>query len=363
MPVTYNSIRRVFATLLLSGVAACGDDGGVAEVPVRVELTPDRDSLVVGEVATPFVAQAFNARDEPIPGALFTWRSDQPSIAAVDSLTGRVIAVARGVAAITARTGLVADTSEVFVIAPVSLSLPLDTVILVPGDTFSVPVILQVAGGGAPPPVIFGGGNASVASVDPSSGLVTAIGEGVVAFTAQADTVAVRGGIEVRSVTDTLNGTFYLGLSRALDRRGRFASRGFNHPTDDGGTAIQLVADGADGLRRMAFLLTDSLSGTRIDTVGTLAPSDLDPGQDPVCLPPTSWVFYRDDSGSPSAVALSLGGGTVRFTSVAPIPGGWAVSGRLQATLQLTDVAGAPGRVSAIATFAVPVVSLATCPK
>lgn len=363
MRIPYNSSRRALVTLVLGGLVACGENTGVDSVAVRVELTPARDSMTVGEVATPFTARALNARDERIADALFTWRSDQPFIASVDSLTGRVIAVQQGVAAITARTGLVSDTAEIFVIAAIALTLPVDTVILVPGDTFSIPVTLRVSGGGTPPSVTFGGGSAGVASIDPSTGLVTAIGEGVVGFTVQADTVTARGGIQVRVVADTLNGALYLGLSGGVDRRGRFASRGFNHPTDDGGSALQIVADGAAPSERLAILLTDSLTGPRRATLGNLTPADIGPGEDPVCLPPDSWAFYQDQNRTPPVTALSLAGGTVTLTSVTPITGGWAVGGRFRMALQLTDVTGIPGQVTATGTFAIPVVSLASCPK
>ena len=358
MQAAYNSARAIILTSILVSAVACGENPTVVQVAVRVEISPSADTVAVEEVSARLSATAFNLRDEPIRDALFTWRSDQPFIADVDSLTGSVRGIAPGVAAITARTGAVLDTAEVFVLDPVSLSLPLDTLLLAPGDTFTIPVDLIVRGGATPPQVSFSGGAAAVATVDPATGLVTAVNTGVVGFEVRADSLVATGGVEVRVLPDTTFGLVYLRVSGAATRGGRLSSRAFNHPTDDAGAAFNLKALGA-GPELLAILLTDSLVGPRVDTVGTLEPAAIDPGQDAVCLPPVSWSFYIDPAGS---TALSLAGGRVAITTLTPLVGGSAISGRFDVTLQRTDIAGAAGQIRARGTFIVPLISLAACP-
>lgn len=357
MQAAYNSARAIILTSILVSAVACGENPTVGQVAVRVEVSPSADTVAVGEVSARLSATAFNVRDEPLHGALFTWRSDQPFIVHVDSLTGSVRGIAPGVAAITARTGAVLDTAEVFVLDLFSLSLPLDTLLLAPGDTFTIPVDLIVRGGATPPQVRFSGGAAAVATVDPATGLVTAVNAGVVGFEVRADSLVATGGIEVLVLTDTTFGLVYLRLSGAATRSGRLSSRAFNHPTDDAGTAFNLKAPGP-GQELLAILLTDSLVGPRVDTVGTLDPAAFVP--EVVCLPPISFSFYIDPART---TALSLAGGRVAVTTLTPLVGGSAISGRFDLTLQRTDIAGAAGQIRARGTFIVPLISLAACPE
>ncbi len=357
----YNSRHAAAALALALGLPACGDTSPVAGIPVRVEVTPVRDTVVVGTISTRLSARAFNAQNDAIPNAVVTWRSDQPFIAAVDSLTGAVTGVAPGVAAITARAGSVSDTAEVFVVNALAVFLPLDTILLAPGDTFTIPVQV-LAASGPPPAVTFSGGAGAIATVDPGTGFVTAVGPGQVEFAAHADSVTTRGGIQVRVIPDTLFGLAYVGLSGAVNRRVRLGSRGFNHPTDNGQTLFQLAARSGTGDDEFDVFLIDSLVGPTVRTVGTQPPSAIAPGNDPVCLPSTSFVFYRRIAAT-TLIGLSVAGGTVAITSDAPIPGGRAISGRFQVTLQVTDIPGEAGRIAARGTFVVPLLTLASCPK
>lgn len=351
-PLRYNGLLVALAVTL----AGC-EDSTVGDVVVRIELAPAHDTLTVGEVKVPFTATAFNARDDEVPGADITWRSDQPFIAAVDSFTGVVTALATGVAAVTARSGAVADTAEVFVVGP--LALPLDTLLLFPGDTLTIPVHVR-ATETAEATVVFGGGDSTVAVVNAATGLVTAIDFGVADFTARVDTFTVTGQVQVLDVPDTTLGNVYLGLSGAANARFRMASRAFNHPTRDGRTALQLVAESFDGSRRIVLELIDSLAGARLDTVGELTASALGTGNDPVCFPPVNWAVYDDFDNLRKARSLS---GVVSFTTVRDIEGGKAVSGRFDIRQEFLDAPGPDGQLTAMGTLLVPVVALAACPQ
>jgi hypothetical protein len=355
----YNNVRAGAIALALLVLIGC-NDSLVDDIAVSVELTPDRDTIVVGEISRPFSATAFNARDDAIVGALFTWRSDQPFIAQVDSLSGTVIGVTLGAAAITARAGAVSDTAQVFVVPSLVIDLQTDTLLLAPGDTMTIPVTL-LDRAGVNPTVTFTGGS-GVASIDPNSGLVTALTPGVVGFQAFADSASAIGGIQVLALQDTGFGTAYFGLAGGVNNKGRHTSRGFNHPTLDGRSAFNLNAVGAGG-QQVATLLIDSVTALGQRSIGALPTSATVSGQDPVCFPPASWVFYKNMPGVPTITGLSLAGGTVTITSIAAVSGGRVISGRLDAVLQRPDIEGPDGQISVLGTFVVPVINLGSCPQ
>lgn len=343
---------------LLVAVAACGDSSPVADIAVRVEVTPARDTVIVGEISTRLSAVAFNAQNDPITNAPFTWRSDQPFIAAVDSLTGAVTGVQAGIAAVTARTGSVSDTAAIVVISALRLRLPLDTIALAPGDTFTVPVDVQSASGPVPP-VVFRGGVAGVATIDSTTGLVTALGDGIMPFTATADTVTAGGEIVVLTLADTTNGVITAVFEGAVNHRGGWGARAFNHPTDFG-SMFQISARTPTQTEFLGLFMTDSLTAPAVRAINELPPSGIQPPANPVCRPATSFAWYTNDVTA--RTALSLSGGTVSVTSLTAITGGRQATGQFDVTMQITDIAGAAGQIRARGTFVVPLIELSACP-
>ena len=353
--------KRVLARLALAGWlagAACGENPAIAIIPVRLELTPSTDTVYVGEIATRLTAHVFNARDEEIPDADVAWSGDAPSVALVDTLTGAVTGVLPGTARVSARAGSVADTAAVIVFDVIRLTLPYDTLVLAPGDTFTVPFEMAVAPGTPPPVIRFGGGAPGVATIDALTGLVTALGGGAAAYVVQADSTVVGGLIDVVVISDALSGVLHLGLSGAVNASATLGARAFNHPTLDARTLFQVHA--LDDIHDLSVVLIDSLTGPATRVVQTVPPNGL--GTDPICLPPGSFLYYRRTVLS-TLTALSLAGGTVTVTTDRPVPGGRAISGRMDVTVQRTDVSGAEGRIRARSTFAMALVSLSSCPQ
>jgi hypothetical protein len=269
-----------------------------------------------------------------------------------------VTGVLPGTTRVSARVGSVSDTAAVTVLDVIRLTLPYDTLILAPGDTFTLPVELAVAPGTPPPLIRFGGGAPGIATIDTLTGLVTAVGDGAAPYVVRADTTVAGGLIAVVAISDTLSGVLHLGLSGAVSASATMNGRAFNHPTLDARTLFQIHA--LDDIHDLSMLLIDSLTGPGTRVVQTVAPNGL--GSDPVCLPPGSFVFYRRTLLS-ALTALSQAGGAVTVTSDQPVPGGRAISGRMDVTLQRTDVAGPEGRIRARASFAMALVSLSSCPQ
>jgi Bacterial Ig-like domain (group 2) len=356
-------MRKRTAAPTLVGLAllalACDSSSPVADIPVRVEVAPVLDTVLVGERSTRLTARAFNANDDEIPDAKIRWTGTETSVAVVDSLTGAVTGVRAGMAEVTARAGLVADSAEIQVLNVLLLALPLDTILLAPGDTFTIPVVVRTFDGAVPPATVFRGGAAGVATIDSMTGLVTALGPGSAPFSATVDTVRATGQLSILEVVDTLFGAMAAVFEGAVQAHLTLSSRAFNHPDDIGGTVFQVSASTAD--EQLALVFQDSLTGPTTRTVGTLTPAAIGPGTDPICRPSVSFVYFRQ---TPTAItALSISGGTMYARPTGAVPGGQGISGRFDVTLQRTDVDGETGQTRVRGTFVVPLVTYASCPK
>jgi hypothetical protein len=338
---------------------ACDLGSRVADIPVRVDLTPALDTVLVNQPFTGLVARAFNASDQEIPDPTIRWSSTAPSVAAVDSATGVVTGLRAGTAEVIARAGLVTDTAEIAVVNVLQVALALDTILLAPGDTFTILAAVQTFDGSPPPPTVFRGGAPTIATIDSMTGLVTAVGPGSVPFSADVDTVHVTGQVAVLQVADTVFGALQAAFEGSIQAQFAFGARAFNHPNDFGGSMFQIAASTADEL--VALVFVDSLGGTTTRSFGTLTPADIGAGTDPICRPTTSFGYFRQDPTG--IIALSIQGGTLYARVVGPVPGGQALSGRFDLSLQRTDIEGEAGRTRMRGTFVVPLVSLASCPK
>ncbi len=354
----------VIGAALLMALTACGTDPVVEGIIVQIEVSPRRDTLAVGS-SVRLQATALNAERREITGANILWTSRNPIVASVDSLTGLVSALEAGETSVVARAGSVADSALIRVVPPVTgLVLPLDTILLVTGDTITIPSNVLL---GFPvetlPSTTFTSDNAAIATIDSVTGLVTATGPGRTGFTVRADTLTARGAIEVLTLPDTANGALYMSLSTALPIRIRMASRSFNQPTDDGRTVFTLNALSQNGDEQFAILSIDTIVGTGVTSIGQLRFSDLGIGADPVCRPPGNWAFYVSRAGGANDLALSQQG-TLTITSFQPVTGGSVISGRFDITVLRVDAQGGTiENLTALGTFVIPVVSLATCPK
>lgn len=90
----------------------------------RVELTPATLQLVVSE-SQPLTATAFRGDGDPVPGATFTWASDDESVATVGS-DGTVTAVAPGSATVEATSGGRTGSAQVAVIPAAPTGMVVD---------------------------------------------------------------------------------------------------------------------------------------------------------------------------------------------------------------------------------------------
>src|SRR6266508_796778 len=147
--------------------AACGDNGP-GGTP-RVVISPILASVFVGDTIAMRTARYFDANGDSQATGPVRWFSTNQAVFTVDSVTGVIAGVGRGAAVLSARANAVTGTSLLVVSRTLDLSLLLDTVYLMAGDTFIVPVSVRRKGG-SPPPVWFTPVNSGVVTVDSATG-------------------------------------------------------------------------------------------------------------------------------------------------------------------------------------------------
>jgi hypothetical protein len=180
---------RNFSTLfVLACLASCGGDSSDPPPTVAtVEVAPIAADRQVGQTLQ-LSATVKDADGNILSGQSVSWSSSASTVASV-SASGLVTAHALGTALITAAAGSRSGVATINVvpepIASISVTPTIDTLIV--GETVQLTATARDANNNVVTrPVTWTSTNASVASVS-NSGLVTAIGDGVVTISASAD--------------------------------------------------------------------------------------------------------------------------------------------------------------------------------
>jgi uncharacterized protein YjdB len=170
----------------------------VATVTVSPPATPmaDRETQQLTAVTR-------DANNNVLTGRLVTWSSSNPGIATVDAGSGVVTGVSTGTIQITASSEGKSATASITVIARVaSVVISPESSSLETGNTLELSVMLRdLLGYELTRPVTWSSANPNIASVDPTSGLVTAEGVGSVTITATSETKTGTATVSVRAPT------------------------------------------------------------------------------------------------------------------------------------------------------------------
>ncbi|UCC23889.1 MAG: Ig-like domain-containing protein, partial [Gemmatimonadales bacterium] len=176
----------------------------VSQVPVdAVVITPASAFLRIGGRTT-LAAAALDSAGGVLADRVPVWASLNPDVATVDPGTGEVTGIAVGSASITATIEGAADTAAVNV-----SELAVDSVAVVPDSTeirvggtttFSASVFDSTGAPLTGRAVTWSTGDPAVASIDPSTGVVSGIGTGVTSVTATSEGVSGTGLVAVSPV-------------------------------------------------------------------------------------------------------------------------------------------------------------------
>lgn len=211
------------ATAILIGVQACGDS---VPIPFSVDVFPANSTVEVGGT----VSLNATVRDEDgvvLAASGLSWSGSNVSVATVTA-SGLVTGVAPGTVTITAQAGLAASgTASVTVLAGVvSVDVLPTTGSLSPGQTLQLTATPRDAGDqpvlGAS--VTWSSSNNLVATVS-STGLVTAVRDGMATITAQSEGVTGTASISVTTVNVRLSVENQLASSVDISTGGVFLGR------------------------------------------------------------------------------------------------------------------------------------------
>jgi hypothetical protein len=354
--------QRVLLAVALAAAAACGDLGN----PNFAYLTmyPLLDSLFVGDSAGARALVYVNDKGNPATPTGVRWSSTQPGVVRVDSLTGKLAAVSPGSAVIVASLGVVQAGALIVVSKTLDLHVLLDTIYLMPGDTFTVPVAVLKQGGGAPLPRFGPSPNAAVYTMDTVTGLMTAVSAGgPLPYVARADSLADTGQIEVLDPADTTSGKSFFAVHGSVISGVNGGARALNYYRRGDTLTFRLrtFVNGSNGITATAVVLLLRTPITEADTgaffIDSLSPTEaFTQAFDPICRPLSSWGLWS--SRVVNVDALSRDGGQLAITKFKAVPGGAVISGRFSFLAQRVDFYTDPSGVLPVrGTFVAPLIT------
>src|SRR3989441_3941340 len=329
--------RLVRLGALAAALTGCNEGTNVSFANLIVY--PILDSLCAGDTAPARNLIYINDRGDTVAPTGVRWSSDRPAVVQVDYLTGALTAVGPGAAVVSAQIGSTVGLALVVVSKTLDLQLLLDTIYLMSGDTFTVPVDVKKKGGGAPP-AWFKTPTNGVFTIDSASGRITATAPGgAVPFFAHADTLVDTGAVTVVNLSDTTGGKAYFTILGTYIARRSVAARGLNYLRRGDTATFRLrtaLMSASTTLEQRILTVRQAVLGAGvspfiIDSLTPLEAYGRNSGYDPICQPRRNWGFWsRLLSNGTSLNGLSRYGGTLSITQVVPLMSGngQAISGR-----------------------------------
>jgi hypothetical protein len=357
---------RVLAALSVT-LAACSLDVAPLHTP-KLVLTPVLDSVFVGDLLVKRQVTYFDDHGNTGDPGVVTWSTTDTSVISVDATTGRITGHGAGIAALfaDAQNGTVQGFAVIVVSPALKATLLVDTIMMMPGDTFRVPIeVLHKAPGS--PTVWFTPVANATATVDSATGLITAhaVG-GPVPVTLHAalapDTVTDGGTVEVLQLSDTIGGSAYYTIFGSAQRARRVAVRGSIYPRTGGAQTFRLsftTVSGAITTEEADMVLRTPPAGPGVFPIDSLGVQEsASQTLDPFCSPPRDWGQWFTLLQGARLEAVSRAGGSVTISQIVVVPHGLAMSGRFYLPVQRTDRIDDPtGLLPIRGTFVAPVIT------
>ncbi len=359
---------RVLAALSVL-LAACSLDVAPLHTP-KLILTPVLDSAFVGELLLKRQVTYLDDHGNTADPGVVTWSSPDTSVISVDATTGRITGHGPGIAALfaSAQNGTVQGFA-VIVVSPVfNATLLVDSIMMMPGDTYRIPIeVLHKAPGS--PTVWFTPVATATATVDSATGLITAnaVG-GPVPITVHAalapDTVADYGTVEVLQLSDTEGGSAYYTIFGSAQRARRVTVRGSIYPRNGGAQTFRLsltTPSGAITTEEADMVLRTPPASPGVFPIDSLGVQEsASQSLDPYCAPPRDWGQWFTLLPGARLDAVSRSGGSLTISQIVVLPHGLAVSGHFYLPVQRTDRIDDPsGMLPIRGVFVAPVITAA----
>ncbi len=366
-------------TLTAAVTAACYDTS--SPNPPRLFLTPILDSLFVGDSKPPRTVTLLDANRQPQNPGPVTWTIDPDTVATIDPTTGEIHGVGKGAAIVTAHAAGLTAPALVIVSRPLDMTLLMDTVYLMPGDTFTIPVAIQKKDAIADSTIWFDPSpDAARYTIDTAKGLVTAVQSGgflgyIAHIATSTDTVSQAGAVRVLPADGTANGFFLTVVGTAI-RHESGPVRAMNYTKQNGESAFRLTDSlfNADTTfyEKVYVTLLNAVTGTGTFEIDSLNPQEAATSIGTLsafCNPQRPWAVWSNILPLPGIRAYSNTAdkhpvaGELSITQYGPVTGGYAISGRFKFTAQRTDLYyDTLGVLTVRGTFVAPLVeNTATC--
>ena len=367
--------RYWFALLLLASTSlTCVNvDGGSG--PQFLIIAPLLDSTFVGDTLAPRTVYILDSDGSHHPPGHITWSVNPSAVATIDS-SGKVAAIGKGTAVVVATVSGAQSGAVVVVSRPLDLTLLLDTVYVMPGDTITIPRAIKQETPGLTTIKFDSSADSRVITIDTLSGLVTARATGgpikyVAHLSDGTHTVSESSFVVVLTLTDTTEtGRFFMTAFGTAIRHQGGGAIALNYQRLNGNLAFQLrdtIANGTSIDEKVVITLPDSLivTGTyEIDSISPVEATTTISQLNATCQPKRPWALWY--SFLPDTIrAYSHGtsssqvAGQLIVTQYAPAIGGGAIiSGRYQFTAQRTDLYSDPVGAEVIrGTFVAPLLT------
>lgn len=339
-------MRRLRSTLLPLGAAlglACSN--GTSPSPV-LRVSPLLDSLFVGDTLPARTVEYIDGSGAGSSPGTVTWTSSDTSVLSVDPSTGIIVGLKAGLAQVQATARGLRGSALAVVLDPLQVTLLVDTIELMPADTFTIPIAVVHRAPGTPV-VWFRTQSNAVFAIDSASGKDSAKAPGgplpfTVFAALGADTVADSGSVEVVGLVDTTGGKAAYTMFGTLIRSVRASAEAVNYPRTGDTLTFRLRAfltQGGVATEAVLVTLRTAVTGPGSFAIDSISPAEaFGNGADPICRPLRNWGTWSTSVTTPSLQALSRTGGTLTVTRVAPLAGGLAIGGRFFFDAQRTDL-------------------------
>jgi hypothetical protein len=322
-------------------------------------VLPLVDTLFTGDSLAARSATYYDAGGKAQPGTA-TWTTSAPSVATVNAATGVIHAAGPGSAVITATINGKAGPGLVIVTAPLSLTLLLDTIVLLPQDSLVVPALVRRQGG-SPPAPWFSTATAGLFTIDSATGRVVGIStSAALPFSVHADSLSVSGSVQVLSPGDTAAGKGGYTVFGSVTADRRATARAENYTRTGGAATFRLalkVAVGNVTVESVNLTALTPVSGPDSIPLDSLSVSEAQ-GTAFICQPQRSVGLWTLNTSNSTILGVSRPGGWIVIRKVLPVTGGSVISGSFYFVAQRADYYNDPsGQLTVRGDFVAPLIT------
>jgi hypothetical protein len=288
------------------------------------------------------------------------WGSADSTIAKIDSLSGAITGRKRGAAVIFVQAQGLSGGALIVVLDTLDITLLLDTVYVMPGDTLTVPVIVKKSNFPPAAAVWFKAPTNSKYTIDSLSGQITALDSGgPIPYIVHADSLADTGAVYVLSLTDTTGGKVFFSVRGTVISHVGGPAQAVNYRASNGGQAFQLSGRYIPNGQLVQITRPDAVIAVGAYPIDSLNPAEDAPSltaPPAICAAPRPWALW--ETSTRRIFAYSRRGGTLGVTQIVTVPHGQAISGRFTFTAERTDFYTDPlGVLSITGSFVAPLVT------